>query len=98
MALRKLILGSIFMRLRKNGMNHMFPVDIYELNRQKIQRDQALILKEEMLKSRFSFTYFLDLLGNWMTIVGEKLSRRYFFSAQTRKLDILHDSTRIFKA
>ena len=86
------------MRLRKNGMNHMYPVDIYELNRQKIQRDQALILKEEMLKSRFSFTYFLDLLGNWMTIVGEKLSRRYFFSAQTRKLDILHDSTRIFKA
>jgi len=98
MALRKLILGSIFMRLRKNGMNHMYPEDIYELNRQKIQRDQALILKEEMLKSRFSFTYFLDLLGNWMTIVGEKLSRRYFFSAQTRKLDILHDSTRIFKA
>jgi len=70
------------MRLRKNGMNHMYPVDIYELNRQKIQRDQALILKEEMLKSRFSFTYFLDLLGNWMTIVGEKLSRRYSFSSR----------------
>jgi hypothetical protein len=79
-------------------MNHMYPEDLYELNRQKIQRDQAFILKEEMLKPRSSFTYFLNLLGNWMIIVGEKLSRRYSFSAQTRKLDILHDSTRIFKA
>ena len=25
------------MRLRKNGMNHMYPEDLYELNRQKIQ-------------------------------------------------------------
>lgn len=79
-------------------MNHMYPEDLYELNRQKIQRDQVFILKEEMLKSRSNFTYFLNLLGNWMIIVGEKLSRRYSFSAQTRKLDILHDSTRIFKA
>ena len=38
------------MRLRKNGMNHMYPEDLYELNRQKVQRDQAFILKEEMLK------------------------------------------------
>jgi len=51
-----------------------------------------------MLKSRSNFTYFLNLLGNWMMIVGEKLNWRYSFSAQTRKLDILHDSTRIFKA
>lgn len=79
-------------------MNHMYPEDLYELNRQKIQRDQAFILKEEMLKSRSNFTYFLNLLGNWMIIVGGKLSRRYSFSAQKRKLDILHDSTRIFKA
>jgi len=51
-----------------------------------------------MLKSRFDLTYFLNLLGNWMMIVGEKLSRRYSFSAQARKLDILPNSTRIFKA
>ena len=31
-------------------MNHMHPEDLYELNLQKIQRDQAFILKEEMLK------------------------------------------------
>ena len=79
-------------------MNHMYSEDLYELNRQKIQRDQAFILKEEMLKSGSGFTYFLNLLGNWMSIVGEKLGRRSSFSAQKRKLDILHDSTRIFKA
>ena len=79
-------------------MNHLYPEDLYKLNRQKIQRDQAFILKEEMLKSRSNFTYFLNLLGNWMMIVGEKLSRRYSFSAQARKLDILPNSTRIFKA
>ncbi len=79
-------------------MNHLYPEDLYELNRQKIQRDQAFILKEEMMKSRSDFTYFLNLLGNWMIIAGEKLSRRYSFSAKPRKLDLLHDSTRIFKA
>lgn len=86
------------MKLRKNSMNQIYLEDLYELNRQKIRRDQAFFLKEEMLKSRSNFTYFLNLLGNWMIIVGEKLSSRYSFSAQKRKLDILHDSTRILKA
>ena len=79
-------------------MNHMYPEDLYELNRQKIRRDQAFILKEEMMKSRSNFTYLLNLLGNWMIAAGEKLSRRHSFSAQARKLDFLHDSTRIYKA
>lgn len=79
-------------------MNHMYPEDLYELERQKIERDQSFILKEEMLKTRSGFTYFLNLLGNRMIIAGEKLSRRYSVSAKPRKLDILHDSTRIFKA
>lgn len=79
-------------------MNYMYPDHLYELNRQKIRRDQAFILKEEMMKSRSGLTYFLNLLGSWMITTGEKLRKRYSFSAQVRKFDSLQDTSRIFRA
>ena len=79
-------------------MDYIYHDRLIELNRQKIQRDQAFILKEEMLKPRSGLTYLLNLLGNWMIKTGEKLRRQYSFSPQVRKLDSLQDASRIFKA
>lgn len=79
-------------------MDYTYHDRLIELNRQKIQRDQAFILKEEMLKPRSGLTYLLNLLGNWMINTGEKLRRQYSFSPQVRKLDSLQDASRIFKA
>lgn len=78
-------------------MNLMYPENIYELNRQKIERDRAFILKEEMLKSRSGLTYFLNLLGGWMITTGEKLKKRYSFSSQARKLDSFPDTSKLFR-
>ena len=79
-------------------MNEMNPDHLYELNLRKIERDQAFILKEEMLKSRSGLTYFLNRLGGWMIRSGEKLKKRNAFSAQVRRLDYLQDVSRIFRA
>lgn len=79
-------------------MNYVYPDHLYELNLRKIERDQAFILKEEMLKSRSGLTYLLNLLGSWMISAGEKLRKRHSFSTQVRKLDYLQDASRIFKA
>ena len=78
-------------------MNEMNPDRLYELNLRKIERDQAFILKEEMLKSRSGLTYFLNLLGGWMIRSGENLKKRNSFSSQVRKLDSLQNASRIFK-
>lgn len=78
-------------------MNEMNPDHLYELNLRKIERDQAFILKEEMLKSRSGLTYFLNLLGGWMIRSGEKLKKRNSFSSQLRKLDSLQNASRIFR-
>ena len=79
-------------------MNEMNPDRLYEMNLRKIERDQAFILKEEMLKTRSGLTYFLDQLGGWMVRSGEKLKKQNSFSARVRKLDSLQDASRIFKA
>jgi hypothetical protein len=79
-------------------MNEMNPDRLYELNLRKIERDQAFILKEEMLKTRSGLTYFLNQLGGWMVRSGEKLKKQNSFSARVRKLDSLQDASRIFKA
>lgn len=78
-------------------MNETIPDHLYELNLQKIERDQAFILKEEMLKSRSGLAYFLNLLGGWMISSGEKLRKRNSFSSQVRKLDPLQNASRIFR-
>lgn len=78
-------------------MNYMNSDQLYELNRQKIERDQTFILKEEMLKSRSGFTHLLNLLGSWMITTGEKLRKRYAFAKRARNLDFLHDAPKIFR-
>lgn len=78
-------------------MNNMYPEHLYELNRQKIEQDQAFILKEEMMKSQSGFTYLLNLLGSWMITNGEKLRRHYSVSKKANKLDILPNTSKIFR-
>lgn len=79
-------------------MYNMNPDHLYELTRQKIRRDQAFILKEEMMKPKSEFTYLLGSLGNWMIANGEKLRRRSSFPAQVGRLDFSQDGSKIFKA
>lgn len=78
-------------------MNIMYPEHVYELNRQKIEKDRAFIFKEELMKSRPGFTYFLNLLGSWMITTGEKLRKRYSFSKKANTLDFLPDTSKIFR-
>ena len=78
-------------------MVEMYPGRLEEMNRQKIEKDRAFILKEEMLKSGSGFTYILNLLGSWMIMYGEKLRKRYSFSSQVRRLEFLQDSSKIFR-
>ena len=78
-------------------MDHMYPDRLDDLNRKKIERDRAFILKEEMLKSRSGFS-FLNRLGSWMINTGENLRKKNAASAQVRKLESLQDASRIFKA
>jgi hypothetical protein len=75
----------------------MYPEHLYDLNRKKIERDRAFILKEELMKSRPRFTYFLNLLGSWMINAGEKLRKRYSFSKKANTLDFLPDTSKIFR-
>ena len=79
-------------------MNFTYPDHLYELNRQKIQRDRAFILKEEMMKPKSNFGVLLNSLGNWMIAKGERLHRRYAVSGQINPLAFLQDEAGIFKA
>ena len=79
-------------------MNHRYSDRLEDLNRQKIERDRAFILKEEMLKSRSGLTSFLNGLGSWMINTGENLRKKNAASVQVRKLDSLQDASKIFKA
>lgn len=79
-------------------MNFTNPDQLYEINRQKIQRDRAFILKEEMLKPRSELGVMLSALGNWMVRKGDQLRRRNSASGQNNTLALLQDESRIFRA
>ena len=79
-------------------MDHLNSDRLDDLNRQKIERDRAFILKEEMLKSRSGLNALLSGLGNWMVNTGENLRKKNAASAQVRKLDSLQEASRIFRA
>jgi len=79
-------------------MNFTYPDHLYEANLQKIQKDRAFILKEEMLKPRSNFGVLLNTLGNWMIAKGEHLHRRHATSGQINPLAFLQDEAKIFKA
>jgi hypothetical protein len=79
-------------------MNFTNPDQLYEINRQKIQRDRAFILKEEMLKPRSELGVMLNALGNWMVRKGDQLKRRNSASGQNNALALLQGESRIFRA
>ena len=79
-------------------MNFTYPEHLYEVNRQKIQRDRDFILKEEMLKPKSNFGVLLNALGNWMMAKGEQLHNRYAIAGQINPLALLQDEAGIFKA
>ena len=79
-------------------MNFTYPEHLYEVNRQKIQRDRDFILKEEMLKPKSNFGVLLNALGNWMMAKGEQLHNRYAIAGQINPLAFLQDEAGIFKA
>ena len=81
----------------KVTMNFIYPDHLYEVNRQKIQRDRAFILKEEMMKPKSSFGILLNTLGNWMIAKGEQLHKRHAASGQINPLAFLQDEAGIFK-
>ena len=78
-------------------MNFTNPDNLYEMNRQKIQRDRVFILKEEMMKPRSNFGVLLNTLGKWMIAKGEELRKRYAVSGEINPLALLQDESRIFK-
>jgi len=79
-------------------MNFTYPEHLYEVNRQKIQRDRVFILKEEMMKPVSNFGVLLNSLGNWMIAKGEQLHKRHAISGQINPLAFLQDEASIFKA
>ena len=79
-------------------MNFTYPDHLYEVNRQKIQRDRAFILKEEMVRPKSSFGVLLNALGNWMITKGERIHKQYAVSVQISPLAFLQDEAKIFKA
>ena len=79
-------------------MNFTHPDQLFEVNHQRIQRDRAFILKEEMIKPKSSFGVLLNTLGNWMITKGERLRKRHGMSAQINPLAFLQDEAKIFKA
>ena len=79
-------------------MNFTHPEHLYEVNRQRIQKDRAFILKEEMIKPKSNFGAVLNNLGNWMIAKGERLRKRYTVTAQINPLAFLQDEAGIFKA
>ena len=78
-------------------MNFTYPEHLYEVNRQKIQRDRVFILKEEMMKPVSNFSVLLNSLGNWMIAKGERLRKRHAVSGQISPLAFLQDEASIFK-
>jgi hypothetical protein len=76
----------------------MFPEHLVELNNQKIQKDRLFILKEEMIKPKSEVTHFLNALGSWMIVKGEKLHKRYSAKTRISKLALLQDESIIFKS
>ena len=79
-------------------MDYKYSDHLEDVNRQKIARDRAFILKEEMLKSRSGLTSILNGLGSWMISTGENLRKKNAAATQVRKLDSFQDASRIFKA
>ena len=79
-------------------MNFTHPEHLYEVNRQRIQKDRAFILKEEMIKPKSNFGVALNTLGNWMIAKGERLRKRYTVTSQISPLAFLQDEAGIFKA
>ena len=79
-------------------MNFTNPDQLYEINRQKIQRDRVFILKEEMITPKTNFGIFLNALGSWMITKGEKLRKRHSVSGQINPLALLQDESRIFRS
>lgn len=79
-------------------MDKRYSDHLEDVNRRKIERDRAFILKEEMLKSRSGLTSLLNDLGGWMISTGENLRKKSAASAQVRKFDALQDASTIFKA
>ena len=78
-------------------MNFISPEHLYEINRQKIQKDKAFILKEEMVKPKSGFGVLLNTLGNWMVAKGEQLRKRHVVSVEINPLALLQDEAGIFK-
>jgi hypothetical protein len=78
-------------------MNFTYPEHLYEVNRQKIQRDRVFILKEEMMKPVSNFGVLLNAFGNWMITKGEQLHERHAASGQISPLAFLQDEAGIFK-
>ena len=79
-------------------MNFTYPNQLFEVNSQRIQRDRAFILKEEMMKPKSNFGILLNRLGNWMIAKGEQLHKRHAASGQINPLAFLQDEAKIFKA
>jgi hypothetical protein len=77
-------------------MNFNYPEHLIEVNRQKIQRDRAFILKEEMIKPVSNFGVLLNALGNWMITKGEQI-QQHAVSGQINPLAFLQDEAGIFK-
>ena len=78
-------------------MNFTYPDHLYEVNRQRIQRDRVFIFKEAMVKPKSSFGVLLNALGNWMIAKGEQLHKRHAVSGQISPLAFLQDEASIFK-
>ena len=79
-------------------MNFTYPDHLYEVNRLKIQRDRAFILKEEMIKPMSNFGILLNALGGWMVAKGERLLKRRALLEQINALALLREESGIFKA
>jgi len=79
-------------------MNFLFPEQLDELNRKRIERDRIFLLKEEMIKPASELSNLLDRLGTWMIAKGRKLHDKYSVTAQSRSLALLQDESRIFRA
>lgn len=79
-------------------MNFIYPNHLYEVNRQRIYKDRAFILKEELVKPKSGFSVLLNALGSWMIAKGEQLHKRHAVSGQINPLAFLQDEAGIFKA
>jgi hypothetical protein len=79
-------------------MNFTHPDQLYEVNRQKINKDKAFILKEEMLKPQSAFGVLFTALGGWMIAKGESLRKRHATTMRRNAPVLLQDQSSLFKA